>query len=455
VKCPLGKVTLGKRKIPTGEFRSGKLPPSLVRVVANDRDRNGNDDGGISRSGSGSGGDIAHRNGRVLDFTVTITTSLKILLIGDSVMVQLGQAFDEMIMSNGQYATTEDPIHREIVWEAWRGHNGGTVVSPTRGGGVSAMWRMTGLLSRRKKGKPPANSAGGGWSDKEIDSFLGYSTPKQRQQQQNNSTVASSTATTIGKFDVVVFRVMHGWMKIHEITRDGLLEAIELAHELLGATTVVLMTIPFTNNVKTPQVLKQVNDINDEMRDIARRWHRRGEDGENGEGNEHSKHSGDSGVQRVLVLEYGTYYNHIVWSNGLHLGYNVTPPLRATRTTFDDEAPGFVFDRLKDAGEWAPSIPMVCSDKALLGADRKKCNRNYLFSDGMHTCPESLASRYAAGLACLIGCVYNGRSGNDDDPERESKLRACERECNEQFLSVVPVEESWVDTNTTLASFSR
>eukprot|EP00585_Thalassiosira_rotula_P002730 CAMPEP_0196145604 /NCGR_PEP_ID=MMETSP0910-20130528/20770_1 /TAXON_ID=49265 /ORGANISM="Thalassiosira rotula, Strain GSO102" /LENGTH=51 /DNA_ID=CAMNT_0041407587 /DNA_START=1 /DNA_END=153 /DNA_ORIENTATION=+ len=51
-------------------------------------------------------------------------------------MVQLGQAFDEMIMSNGQYATTEDPIHREIVWEAWRGHNGGTVVSPTRGGGV-------------------------------------------------------------------------------------------------------------------------------------------------------------------------------------------------------------------------------------------------------------------------------------------------------------------------------
>lgn len=46
---------------------------------------------------------------------------------------------------------------------------------------------------------------------------------------------------TIGSYDTVVFRVMHGWMKIEEITHERLVEAVELAHELLGAETVVLM----------------------------------------------------------------------------------------------------------------------------------------------------------------------------------------------------------------------
>ena len=110
VKCPLGKVTVGKRKVPTGEFRTGKLPQSLVR------DDEGN---------------------RILDFTTTISTDLKILIIGDSVGVQLAQAFDEMVGG-------KELESRTVAWEAWRGHDGGTVVAPTSGGGVSAMWRMTG-----------------------------------------------------------------------------------------------------------------------------------------------------------------------------------------------------------------------------------------------------------------------------------------------------------------------
>mmetsp|Transcript_12569 Transcript_12569/g.27271 ORF Transcript_12569/g.27271 Transcript_12569/m.27271 type:complete len:527 (-) Transcript_12569:419-1999(-) len=411
VKCPLGKVTVGNRKKrPTGEFRKGELPPSLIRVD-DERDYNG-----------------VTRSGRVLDFTITISTNLKLLLIGDSVMIQLAQAFDELV--GGQALQT-----RKVVWEAWRGHDGGTVVAPTRGGGVSAMWRMTGLLSKSKKGKPPANSKGGGWSDKEIDAFFTYSYPEfigdQQQQEQRN--------LTIGNFDVCVFRVMHGWMLVNEITHERLVEAVELSHELLGTTTVVLMTVPFTNNVKTVQEMRKVNEINDDIREIARSWHLRENTG---------------GVRHVLVLEYGTYYNHIIWSNARHLGYNVSHPLRAAQHVFDTEGPGLVLDRLKGAGEWEPSIPMVCSDTASLEPHRRTCNRNYLFSDGMHTCPETLVSRYAAGLACLLGCVYNGIEMNNTSANEEENVRACERECNEQFLSVAPVDESWIDTNTTLASFS-
>ena len=88
----------------------------------------------------------------------------------------------------------------------------------------------------------------------------------------------------------------------------------------------------------------------------------------------------------------------------------------------------------------------------------------------MHVCPEKVASRYAAGLACLIGCAYNGiermndNAGSKDNTQEqqglpwevdEAKIRSCERECNEQFMSVMPVEGSWIDTNTTLASFSK
>lgn len=59
--------------------------------------------------------------------------------------------------------------------------------------------------------------------------------------------------------------------------------------------------------------------------------------------------------------------------------------------------------------------------------------------------------RYGAALACLLGCVYNnGDAGN----QHQSSHLACERECNEQFMSAMPVDELLIDTNTELAAFS-
>ena len=211
--------------------------------------------------------------------------------------------------------------------------------------------------------------------------------------------------------------------------------------------------------MKTPEEMMLLNKLNEDMRSIARNWHLRRN--ENGEGRE-------NGVQHVLVQEYGNYYNHIIWTNARHIGYNVSSPLLATQETFDNEGPKFLYDRLNDGGQWSPSIPMVCADQTSLGPDRAKCNRNYLFSDGMHTCPETLASRYAASLACLLGCVYNNNhnkqqraiitkeSENDTSVENhdEEGMRECERECNEQFMSVMPVNKSWIETNTTLAAFA-
>jgi hypothetical protein len=225
-----------------------------------------------------------------------------------------------------------------------------------------------------------------------------------------------------------------------EITHDRLVEAVELSNELLGADTVILMTIPFTNNVLNADTMQRVQEINNDIRDIAKGWHLRN----------------STGVQHVLVLEYGEYSNHIIWTNARYIGYNVTGPLVATNETFDLEGPTFLYDRLNTTKQWNPTISMVCSELNFLGTEKAKCNRNFLFLDGIHICPSNLAARHGVATACLLGCVYNRKPSIENRPDQidEIKLRACEHECNKQFMSVMPVDESWVQNHTEIASFS-
>lgn len=243
---------------------------------------------------------------------------------------------------------------------------------------------------------------------------------------------------------------MHGWMKAEEITRERIIEAAEMAHSLLGAKTTVFWTVPFSNNVKTNEVMEEVRQINLMIFDVARTWH--------------ETHPGST----MLVMDYAMFINQIIWTNARHLGYNVSDPRAATRQVFDKEGPTFLQDRLTQS-KWPPSIPMVCAKKPTIKSHGKYCERNMLVNDGMHICTENLAARVGAGLACLLGCVYNKNNSDDENESendqstllntteaklsREGKIRACKGECNQQFLSVMPVKTSWVGSNTTLASY--
>lgn len=199
IKCPLGKVMQGKkhRAKPSGEIRDGILPPSLTSVVQ---------------------GHDYPREGRVLDFTATISTNLKMLLIGDSVLVQLAQAFDEMVGCRLRNITSGNGTGfcrpRDSIHEAWNGHDGRTIMPSTIGGGVSALWRMTGLLSKSREGKQSANAPGGGWSMSEVTSFLNHHLPvDEGTARSDDGKEAGNSTRTLQRFDAVVFRVMHGWMK--------------------------------------------------------------------------------------------------------------------------------------------------------------------------------------------------------------------------------------------------
>lgn len=72
-------------KCPLGEERSGEIPPLLYWWVDKKHP-----------TATVEGGRRRHA-GRVLDFTTTVSSNLKLLLIGDSVMIQLAQAFDEAL----------------------------------------------------------------------------------------------------------------------------------------------------------------------------------------------------------------------------------------------------------------------------------------------------------------------------------------------------------------------
>jgi hypothetical protein len=177
-----------------------------------------------------------HSIGRVLDFTTKISTSLKLLSIGDSVTIQYSYSLDEILGGDSLSSRT-------VLWESWSGHVGGSAVYPTFGGGASATWRMTGLLSRKREGLPASNKDRGGWSMKHVTRFLNHEQfglevvrmkemaeerVKMKKQSPNNELSdirrpikhTSNTTPPLKKFDVVIFRTMHGWMNTDEMTRS-------------------------------------------------------------------------------------------------------------------------------------------------------------------------------------------------------------------------------------------
>lgn len=121
---------LGKMAPPAGGgIRTGEIPPSLLI---------GGGLSGIEHDNHYP--DLQSAAGRVLDFTTTISSNLKILHIGDSVTLQIAEALDEMMGA-------QELQSRRQLWEAWKGADGGTLVAPTWGGGMNGAWRITGLLS--------------------------------------------------------------------------------------------------------------------------------------------------------------------------------------------------------------------------------------------------------------------------------------------------------------------
>jgi hypothetical protein len=311
----------------------------------------------------------------ILNFTTTVETNMKILMLGDSVGMQFHQVLEEAA------GATWD--HRTLFKFAWGAHESVSISAPIQGGGVLGAFRMTGMFLEEGKGKPPPNAGGGGWLPKDTQLLL------------NHTYVVDNNAVlqVVRAFDSMVFRIPHGWLKLGEITSATLTETLELAHDVFGVTTAVVMTLPLNNNVVNMEELLQLHEVNTMIRDVVANW------------------SG-KGVKHVLLMDFGKWADQLVELNARLAGLNQHPA-------------NYTLGRL-GCTRFPPSIAMVCTKPVALKSCT--CDRNMVSIDGLHWCMESIGGRATAAIACLLQCPLL-----EDD---EKKIKGCEKMCNHRFMSL-------------------
>ncbi|KAL7547422.1 hypothetical protein ACHAWF_010723 [Thalassiosira exigua] len=385
----------------------------------------------------------------VLNFTTTISTNLKLVFIGDSISEQLAESFDSTVLGDG--------FERNRMAQTYRNGRGNinlhqcvSVASPIRGGGVSAFWRIATLMSASTKEYPYlCEHRWRTWNERPALALLdhrysddGKSFDHRYFHPKINETGTKDLPYSVAAFDVVILRVPHGWLKIKEITRERIIEAINLSNIYLGARTVIIATLPLNNNVLTPSDWDGVAKINQMIRDVAHDW------------KPPNGHPGE--VQWVLVQEFGNFTNQIVWMNAKHVGLTNSSTPDFSKGGWELAGVDFLLKRLSAEPFWSPSIAMVCAEPTYPTVNEKNekvedCIRSKISRDGIHWCVETLGPRYSASIACLLGCVHNGKEPTTDRRHRDMVMQ-CERKCNDQFMSILPIKEEWSDGRISLFS---
>lgn len=387
----------------------------------------------------------------ILNFTTTIATDLKIAFIGDSISEQFAQAFDAAVLGVGYdgnrlaktYRNGRDNINL---------HNCLSIAAPIRGGGVSAFWRVATLMSMSTR-SPTQLCAHSSrmWSEKDAALLLEHRYSERTNQfdhryfhpaneLNNTSEVTSHIPHSVKMFDAIVLRLPHGWLTIEQITKERIVEAINLLNMYLGAKTVIISTLPLNNNVRNPSDWEGISNINTMVRDIARSW----------------VPSQAGSVRWVLVQEFGNFTNQVVRVNAKHIELTTTSTPDFSQKGWELSGTDFLLKRLSAESFWNPSIAMVCAEQVHSSVNENNkevedCIRSKISRDGCHWCVDTLGPRYAASVACLLGCVHNGEEHNAHDFEM---VRHCEHVCNDRFMSILPVDKKWIGGQISLSSKS-
>eukprot|EP00581_Thalassiosira_minuscula_P014380 CAMPEP_0183729158 /NCGR_PEP_ID=MMETSP0737-20130205/29832_1 /TAXON_ID=385413 /ORGANISM="Thalassiosira miniscula, Strain CCMP1093" /LENGTH=398 /DNA_ID=CAMNT_0025961283 /DNA_START=213 /DNA_END=1407 /DNA_ORIENTATION=+ len=342
----------------------------------------------------------------LFDFTTTVSTNLNILFMGDSLAHQFSQGFEAAVLGEGHE-------HKRNVHKKYQ--IGSKVFdclvtsAPIRGGGATAFWRYTKLLERKRWAKiMPCYTQERKWGENFLDTLLDY-------KYSDPSPGGDQNERSISGYDAVVVRLPHGWMKSDELTKERIKEVVIFCSQLLGARVVIISTVGLDNNAITSDMWAGIGKINEFVHDVAREWK--------------PPSDGEDGVKWVMVQEFSNFTSSMLYENGKHIGY-------------DTSSNDFFFERLVN-GEtsWAQSIPMVCSNIPK-NNENSECKRNKISPDGIHWCVETIGPRFTASISCLMGCVFNERPP-DTTPEGTESLRKCEKECNERFMTLTPVDATW------------
>lgn len=376
-------------------------------------------------------------NEGVLDFKVSISTDLNMIFIGDSIASQLAQAFDSAALEP-HYDYLSNSIKGTFSYMNKKKHICITQ-STIRGGGGTAYMRNNGILSSNSMIRFHHCKHGSqAWGADLVASFLDNHHPVDEQPRRKGG--GRSFNAAILKIPAL------GWIKdIKSVTKEKIMEAIDLVGKHFGAETVIISTLTFSNNVKTLNDWVGIQRVNEMIRQIARNW-------------EFLPKNDLSRVRWVLVQEFGNFTNQMIWTNAKHIGYDVD--LNFSVNGWEGVRADFLLERFEQVSkfQYPHSKPMVCA-KMPNSTNVQSCVCNKISPDGMHWCTPTLGPRYSASVACLLGCVYNGELGYLSERENSNimneSVRACEDECNQRFMSLVPVDNDWIDDGVTIYSRPR
>ena len=91
------------------------------------------------------------------------------------------------------------------------------------------------------------------------------------------------------------------------VTETKLQEMIELANELFGVKTVMILSLPYINNIRTLGDIRQLKDTNDMIHKLSKNWP-----------------SGTHGVDRVQVLDFATFADSLMEWNARLMGMDTS-----------------------------------------------------------------------------------------------------------------------------------
>jgi len=374
---------------------------------------------------------------KYFNYIASIQTDLKIMFIGDSISAQFAQAFDSAALDVGQENSvraknTMSVTSPDVVCMS--------ISSPIRGGGVSAFWRVTNLLLKENNQWPAHCSwvKKQHWNEGQALTFLNHQynstklvMPSDAEYNQSSRTLTefwqqkklasfkTGNANVVNTFDVAILRLPHGWLELdymNNATRIN--EAIETTYRVLGATTIIIPTLPLYNNVKSENDWEKVAQINCLIREVAQ-----------------NVTESESDVHYVLVQEFGNLTNQVLMENAKNLNLiTYSREIDYSQQGWEVQLADVFLQRpSKTTRQWPPSHAQVCS--TFPSSEAKTCPGVKISPDGMHWCVETFGARFTASIACLLGCVFNIAR-----PTSEG-VKKCMQKCNDNFMSLAIVSD--------------
>ncbi len=382
------------------------------------------------------------------DFNVEISTSYKILYIGDSVGMQFSQSFQEVAG-----ATT---ANRKVLRYSWGNNEGIHIASPVRGGGAVGSMRITGMFSEKMKNnyRTMPNNLGGGWMEGDVANLKRALAQMTADNETNvmDTKLASNTSCAIKEglttfdfdqsveenesnncaedfFDVVIHQFPFGWVgkpAQEHITYESIHEAVQLSKRYFGAKTVILQTVPVNNNVidmvgELEVINNRILNYSTEFQKNSSRFQAMG--------------TINQQVEAVLVLDLGQLSVELFAHNAakLHL-------IDIKEDEIDQAIQDKSIIRLLDPilahrtrcchKKYGQIIGFSCSRNRESKSTIPDCFKTRYSKDGMHWCMDEVSGRINGGIACLLNCV------GDTAATAVDSLKRCEKSCNKRFMSL-------------------